>query len=55
MERKTVMKTIYLIPTTEVMWMESEPLLQSVSGLGLNEGGEDDGSQVAQSPGRKPF
>lgn len=49
------MKTIYLIPTTEVMWIVSEPLLLSVSGLGLNDGGEDDGTHVAQVPGRKPF
>ena len=49
------MKAMYKIPSTETLHVEAYALLQSVSGLGLNEGGEDDGNQAAQAPGRKPF
>ena len=41
----------YLIPTTEVVKVEACSLLQSISGLGLGEGGKDPGVKP-QMPGR---
>jgi len=48
------MKAIYLEPTTEVISLSAEPLLLNVSGSGLNDGGEDDGTHSAHAPRRTP-
>ena len=51
------MKAKYLIPSSEVILVKLETILNSVSGLGMNDGGKDDGNQEAQAPGRRgiPF
>lgn len=46
------MKAMYIQPESEVMAMLAEPLLLNVSGSGLNDGGEDDGSHSAHAPQR---
>ena len=47
---------MYIQPHTEVAAVESFALLVSVSGgNGLNDGGQDNGSQTAQAPKRRIF
>lgn len=46
------MKAYYLTPATEVIQIKGSGLLQSVSGLGLQDGGQAGGSVKPQMPGR---
>lgn len=46
------MKAMYLIPLTEVIEIQAESLLTSVSGNGLNDGGTDNGTHTPRVPGR---
>ncbi len=48
---KIVMKAAYLVPSTEVVELNVQTaVLQSVSGMDLNDKGTDDGSHGAQAP-----
>lgn len=49
------MKAQYLIPETEIIKVEAYALLETVSGAGLKEGGQDDGTHIPRAPGIKPF
>ena len=46
---------MYITPTTEEVRVEAYAVLQSVSGSGLNDKGEDDGTHAAQAPSRILF
>jgi hypothetical protein len=41
------MKAMYLIPSTEVMQVEAYDLLQAVSGVGFNDGGQTTGDDIS--------
>lgn len=50
------MKAMYSKPEIEIMQVGTYSILTSVSGLGLNEAGEDNGTNTPQAPGRRrPF
>ena len=49
------MKAMYSKPEIEITKVGIFPILKSVSGMDLNDQGEDDGSHGAQAPGRRPF
>ena len=49
------MKAMYSKPEIEIMQVGTCSILQDVSGGGLNNKGQDDGTHGAQAPGRRPF
>ena len=50
------MKAVYLNPSVEVVELKVQTaILQSVSGVGMNDKGQDDGSHASQAPERKVF
>ena len=50
------MKAVYLNPSVEVVELKVQTaILQSVSGMNLNDKGQDDGSHASQAPERKVF
>lgn len=50
------MKTHYVVPLTDSLVVQTEPVLIGVSGgtTGLQEGGQDDGTHSPQAP-KRPF
>lgn len=50
------MKAVYLNPSVEVVELNVQTaILQSVSGMNLNDKGQDNGTHGAQAPERKVF
>jgi len=50
------MKAVYLNPSVEVVELKVQTaILNSVSGLGMSDQGQDDGSHASQAPERKVF
>ena len=50
------MKAVYLMPSTEVVELNVQTaILNSVSGLGMNDQGQDDGTHPAQAPRERAF